>query len=363
MKVALPRTKENGYYEIRLESIGGLGANLCGKLLGELGAVYLGLNAASFSSYGSEKRGSPVKAFIRWCERGTEIRTSSPVKEPDILCLFHEAIAGKKGVLAGVTEHTKVVVNTEASPETIRERLRLYAGDVCCIDALTVALETKSKINTVLLGAMAKASGFIPMDEVIAVVKDTIGKKYPSLLSNNIEGIRRGYEEVAICHFEPEGSYEKIRYEEIENEWGYETAPIGGVNPCYGSAITNDLSSSREGFLPLYREELCIHCALCDSTCPDMVFQFKKGIYKGREMMLNRGLDYHHCKGCLRCVSVCPTHALVKGIEREQRDLKWFVRNQDLIVEHLEFEDAGANSWVTSESYMDEKSVEGGMTS
>ena len=43
---------------MRLESIGGLGANLCGKLLGELGAKYLGLNASAFSSYGSEKRGS-----------------------------------------------------------------------------------------------------------------------------------------------------------------------------------------------------------------------------------------------------------------------------------------------------------------
>ena len=51
----LPILNENGYYEIRLESIGGLGANLCGKMLGELGAVYMGLNSASFSSYGSEK--------------------------------------------------------------------------------------------------------------------------------------------------------------------------------------------------------------------------------------------------------------------------------------------------------------------
>ena len=41
------------YYEIRLESIGGLGANLTGKLFGELGALYLGLNASSFASYGS----------------------------------------------------------------------------------------------------------------------------------------------------------------------------------------------------------------------------------------------------------------------------------------------------------------------
>ena len=42
-------------YEIRLESIGGLGANLVGKLLGQLGAEYLELNAQSFASYGSEK--------------------------------------------------------------------------------------------------------------------------------------------------------------------------------------------------------------------------------------------------------------------------------------------------------------------
>ena len=60
--VTLPVTNEYGYFEIRLESIGGLGANLCGKMLGELGALYLSLNSLSFSSYGSEKRGSPVKS-------------------------------------------------------------------------------------------------------------------------------------------------------------------------------------------------------------------------------------------------------------------------------------------------------------
>lgn len=33
--VKLPITNESGNFEIRLESIGGLGANLCGKMLGE----------------------------------------------------------------------------------------------------------------------------------------------------------------------------------------------------------------------------------------------------------------------------------------------------------------------------------------
>ena len=61
------------YYEIRLESIGGLGANLCGKMVGELAVRYLDLNSAGFSSYGSEKTGTPVKGHIRFCPAGKEI--------------------------------------------------------------------------------------------------------------------------------------------------------------------------------------------------------------------------------------------------------------------------------------------------
>lgn len=77
--LSLPVTNENGSYEIRLESIGGLGANLCGKMLGELGALSLSLNSLSFSSYGSEKRGSPVKAYVRWCADDRPLRVNSPV--------------------------------------------------------------------------------------------------------------------------------------------------------------------------------------------------------------------------------------------------------------------------------------------
>ena len=43
LEIALKSQLDAGkdYYEIRLESIGGLGANLCGKMLGELGIKYL----------------------------------------------------------------------------------------------------------------------------------------------------------------------------------------------------------------------------------------------------------------------------------------------------------------------------------
>ncbi|MDC7291130.1 2-oxoacid:acceptor oxidoreductase family protein [Blautia schinkii] len=359
--IKLPVSNEYGYYEIRLESIGGLGANLCGKMLGELGAVYLGLNSASFSSYGSEKRGSPVKAFIRWCEVSRDIQINSPVETPHILGLFHEAMAGKLPVTAGVTEETKIVINTDASPEEIREKLKLYAGEIYCIDALKIAMESKTRVNMVMLGAIAQASGFIPLDSVLRLTEETIGRKYPQMLDKNLEGIRRGYNETVSRFFEPDEQYEKVEYEEPQNKWGYANAPIGGVNTRFGSTVSNDLSASREGYMPLFLQDKCINCGLCDSTCPDMVFQFKPGEYKGRQAMVNTGLDYHHCKGCLRCVAVCPTGALVDGIEREHPNPQWFVRNKDLIVDKLEFEDTGANGWVTSESYLTEKRVDGGL--
>ena len=357
----LPMVSEDGYYEIRLESIGGLGANLCGKMLGELGALYLSLNSACFSSYGSEKRGSPVKAFIRWCASDKGIRINSPVKNPHVLGLFHEALAGKLPVTAGVKEYTKIVINTSKTPEEIRRQLKLYAGEIFCIDGQKIAMETKSRINMIMFGAIVRAMGFVPENKAKELIEESVGKKYPHLLKSNLEGFRRGYEEVVSKRFEPDGKYIQVPYKEPLNEWGYENAPIGGVNPIYGSTVSNDLSASRQGYLPLFIQENCINCGLCDTTCPDMVFQFKEGDYKGKTVMVNCGLDYHHCKGCLRCVEVCPTNALVAGVEREHPNPKWWVRNKDLIIDKMEFEDVGANGWVTSDSPKNIKRVDGGM--
>lgn len=359
--LTLPVTNENGYYEIRLESIGGLGANLCGKMLGELGAVYLGLNAASFSSYGSEKRGSPVKSYIRWAKAEDEIGINSPVETPHILGLFHEALAGKLPVTAGVTKDTKTVINTDASPDEVRKRLKLCGGEVFCVDALKIAMESKTRVNMVMLGAIAKSGGFIPMEAVEQLVQDTIGKKYPHLIQENLEGLRRGYSENQMAFFAEDGTYEWVEYKEVNNKWGYANAPIGGTNPRFGSTVSSDLSASRQGYIPLFIQDRCINCGLCDMACPDFVFQFQRGESNGKSIMRNMGLDYHHCKGCLRCVEVCPTNALVTGKEREHPNPQWAVRNQDLIAEHLEFEEVSANSWVTSESHFTEKRMDGGV--
>lgn len=125
MQTTLPITNENGYFEIRLESIGGLGANLCGKMLGELGALFLDLNASSFSSYGSEKRGSPVKAFIRWCGGDKPVRINSPVVSPHILAIFHEGLLSTYPVLDGVTQDTRIILATSLSEKEAKRAITL----------------------------------------------------------------------------------------------------------------------------------------------------------------------------------------------------------------------------------------------
>lgn len=359
--------KDRTYFEIRLESFGGLGANLCGKMLGELGVKYLGLNGSAFSSYGSEKRGSPVSAFVRWCEGDQEILINSPVQEPDILGIFQENILKNYPWDDMKEMPRKMIVNTSETAYGLAENYPWLSGEIYFLDGISIAMQTKSRMNMIMLGAMFKAleneeilQGQNLMDVGRRMVEEIIGKKYPDLLEVNFKGLMAGYalvEKVTMGKKnvpEPGEQREKL-------VWGYENAPIGGVNPLAGSMASNDLSPSRSGYMPLFDESKCIHCGLCDSTCPDMVFQFKKGEYRGKERMMNRGLDYHYCKGCLRCVDVCPTNALVAGKEAEHPNPEWFTPDKDLVATNIRWTEKGADAYITSEGYLAERRADGGV--
>lgn len=202
--VTLPVTNEYGYFEIRLESIGGLGANLCGKMLGELGALYLSLNSLSFSSYGSEKRGSPVKSYIRWSPASHPLRINSPVLQPHVLGIFHEGLIGTYPVLDGISADTKIVLNTPLSCDEAAEKYNIPTGTLYCLDALSIAMESRSRINMVMLGAITRACPFIPMDSIETLCKNTIGKKYPALIGANLQGLKMGYEKQLKKRFRTE---------------------------------------------------------------------------------------------------------------------------------------------------------------
>ncbi len=369
------------YYEIRLESIGGLGANLCGKMLGELGLKYLDLNSSSFSSYGSEKTGTPVKGFIRYCKKDKEIRVHFPVEKPDLLVVFHQALLKDESVWKGCDKDTAVIVAVESGKKEKEDEadiadngtldlepklMRMLQqrsdsfGKCFVLEAQKIAMDTHSRINVVMLGAALNVMGIKDIEVGRQICTDTLGKKYPDALENNLRGMEKGFQRVQPVSLKNSMACNCTEDSKREEEWGYANAPIGGINPNFGSTVVLDLSPSRQGYIPLFIKERCINCGLCHSACPDMVFQFARGEYNGREMMVNQGLDYYHCKGCLRCVDVCPVNALVRGEEAKHLDKEYFLPNQELLRSPDYYEKAGPDGYITSESYLTEKRMEGG---
>ncbi|MGA9226846.1 MAG: 2-oxoacid:acceptor oxidoreductase family protein, partial [Mesobacillus sp.] len=225
----LPKKNDLGFYEIRLESIGGLGANLAGKMLAEAGVLGLGLNGSNFSSYGSEKKGSPVKSFVRFCEPETEIRVHSPIEEPNVVGVFHEALYKMVDVVSGLRPDGIMLVNSTRDFDDIKKDLHLEYGTLAIVDALTIAVEEKTKVNTAMLGALYRIIDFLDPEAMKNVIRKTFEKKYPHFVEPNIRTFERGYNEVQFKTYEmDEGAHGKA-FKRILPMLGYGTQEIGGV--------------------------------------------------------------------------------------------------------------------------------------
>lgn len=309
--VKLSKTNDLGLFEIRLESIGGLGANLAGKMLAEAGVINLGLNGSNFSSYGSEKKGSPVKAFIRFADPDTNMRAASPIEEPHVIGVFHEALFKTQNCVSGLQADGILLVNTTKSPDEIRELTGLSTGTIVCVDGLGIAVEEKTRVNTAMLGALCRVVDFLDPEAVKSMIRDTFEKKYPALVDSNIRTFNRGYSEIKMKTYEPQPGAEAQPFVRPLPMLGYETQPLGGVITNPGNSVLKDLSASRQGFLPAFNREVCIHCAACDQVCPDYCFVWAPEVdKKGNVHQFLQGIDYQYCKGCQKCVEACPTDAL-----------------------------------------------------
>ena len=318
MVAALPKNlDEDGFYGIRLESIGGLGAHLAGQVLAEAGVLRLGLNGSHFSSYGSEKKGTLLKSYIRFCSPDQAVRTNCPVERPHLIAVFHEALIGREKVALGLRSDGIIIVNSVASPGEMKERLGLPGGTVGVVDAHGIAVAEKSRPNMAMLGAVTRAVDFIDPEAVKASIRETFGRHYPHLLEANMHSFQRGYDELRLETFPLEGEW-ATGVARPQPAYGYLNAPWGGMVTNPGNSATKDLSTSRQGFLPGLDLEKCVHCGLCDIVCPDYCFVWETYTKEdGKPGVRLVGIDYRYCKGCLKCIEACPTDALVEMRETE----------------------------------------------
>lgn len=332
--------------DFKIESIGGMGANLIGKILGELAALHLNMNATNFSSYGSEKTGSPVTAFVRWRTETDSVIENTPVEHPDILTLFHHSLLNSTTCLAGLCSTGTLIVNSPYSPEEIRRLYHLKCSTVICIDCSNLMQKHHVRLNMLMLGAiLASIPGKSLLPAVLPLLEKLFSGKDPELLQNNCFAVKLGCENISVSRRECTAHEVLFPPARQTSSIGYANAPLGGILPSKGNTAQNNLSLSRSGYIPKYIVEKCINCGLCDTTCPDMVFSFREGEYLGKRAMINQGPDYQYCKGCLRCVEICPTQALVAVKEEFKSEHSFH----------------GADPIIASEAFLSENVTEGAL--
>jgi pyruvate ferredoxin oxidoreductase gamma subunit len=311
-----PGVGDDGFFGIRFESIGGLGAHLAGQILAEACVLRLGLNGAHFSSYGSEKKGSPVKSFVRICPADMEVRTSSPIESPQVVAVFHEALVHSFDVAAGLGATGTLIMNTRKAPEEIRDLLGLCSGTVAVLDALGIALEEKTRVNTAMLGAVTRTCPFIDSEAVKETIRRSFSVRYAHLVEANLRTFDRGYSEMRSMTWPAAPGDPGRPVQRATPAFGYLDAPIGGVILDAGNSIRKNLSMSRQGLLAAYDPAKCAHCGICDIVCPDLCFVWSHDAGHEPSVQL-LGIDYHYCKGCLKCVDACPTGSLTEFREED----------------------------------------------
>lgn len=302
------------FFELRFESIGGLGAHGAGQILAAAAVLRMGLNAAQFSSYGSEKKGSPVRTFVRLGPVDRPVRTSAPVDAPDVIVVFHAALMRNPATFSGLRAEGTLIYNAPAGrpPDALSALPR--TARAIQIDALGIAVAEHSRPNAALLGTLAAALPFLDAAHVSGAMADEFASRHPEAVAANERAFRRGAAEFTV--YSDVGTRNgDLPVARAEPVLGYLTQPPGGIVTTPGNSVWNDLSLSRTGWMPVLDPARCTHCGSCDLVCPDLCLVWGDGPEGGPYRRRLMGIDYQYCKGCMRCVESCPTGALAKTAE------------------------------------------------
>ncbi|MGP8163048.1 MAG: 2-oxoacid:acceptor oxidoreductase family protein [Acidimicrobiales bacterium] len=161
-------------FQVRIHGRGGQGVVTAAELLA-VAAFNDGRHAQAFPSFGSERTGAPVVSFCRISER--EIRTRSPIEEPDALVIQDATLLHQVGLFSGLKPQGYALVNTTKTLEEVGVAAFVGAlprNHVLTVRATEIALQHLGRPlpNAVLLGGFAALTGVVSLAAVVAAIED-----------------------------------------------------------------------------------------------------------------------------------------------------------------------------------------------
>lgn len=138
--------------------------------------------------FGAERRGAPVRAFVRANDKKIYLRHQ--IYEPDCVVVLDTSV-GMENTTSGLKPGGWLIINSPREPVEFKG-LGLFK--IATVDANEIALRLKigtevaPVVNTATLGATAKAMGFA-LDSLIEAIREKFGGN-----QGNLSAVREGYE-------------------------------------------------------------------------------------------------------------------------------------------------------------------------
>lgn len=160
--------------EIRFHSLGGQGAVTLINMLAQAGDL-VGRHVQAFPFFGAERRGAPVKAFVRMDDKPIDLR--SQIYRPDFLVIMSPSQV-ESAIEEGVKESTVLLVNMKE--EEARERLMDMPYAVYVVDGTSIAIELGMEVeglpvvNIAFLGAVSYVTELVPLEAVTDVIRESV---------------------------------------------------------------------------------------------------------------------------------------------------------------------------------------------
>jgi 2-oxoacid:acceptor oxidoreductase gamma subunit (pyruvate/2-ketoisovalerate family) len=178
--------------EIKISGRGGQGAVLASQILAS--AFFgKGFYVQAFPSFGAERRGAPVSAFLRVDSKEITLRYS--VQNPDWMVLFDPDLLKNPMVMAGTGETTSILINAARWQGTgIKACKSLFVVDATAIsEGLNLKTTSFSIVNTAMVGAFAKCSNLLGIDRIVQAIEEMV----PVKRAQNVAAAREAYEKVS----------------------------------------------------------------------------------------------------------------------------------------------------------------------